>query len=322
MHKAYIYFFSLLLLLNFSHTLQAQNNELLGSYKIAFIGKDKESSKYKAIFSGIKDAAKTLGEELSIEVEVFELSPIQDQEDTQSEAIIQSFLKNVDGIILSPAEKENLSTALKLIQFHKKEIVLLEQPVSSIASLMSIQPNEVQAGKLAAKALLKELPTQGRVAILTSSQPSATLEQRMKGVKSILGYKRIETVIKTEPNYKSALKSIKQAEDNDVDRYIKGWLFLDDWGLRGMPDLPWQPNALPLVAIQSSATTNLFYDLGYLNAIVLHPYHDWGYQASEVLIKKMFKKKSPANNVIIPEPILVNWENIEIYKKYWREWLN
>ena len=77
MHKAYIYFFSLLLLLNFSHTLQAQNNELLGSYKIAFIGKDKESSKYKAIFSGIKDAAKTLGEELSIEVEVFELSPIQ-----------------------------------------------------------------------------------------------------------------------------------------------------------------------------------------------------------------------------------------------------
>jgi ABC-type sugar transport system substrate-binding protein len=322
MHKAYIYFFSLLLLLNFSQTLQAQNNELLGSYKIAFIGKDKESSKYKAIFSGIKDAAKTLGEELSIEVEVFELSPIQDQEYTQSEAIIQSFLKNVDGIILSPAEKENLNTALKLIQFHKKEIVLLEQPISSIASLMSIQPNEVQAGKLAAKALLKELPTQGRVAILTSSQPSSSLKQRMKGVKSILGYKRIETVIKTEPNYKSALKSIKQAEDNDVDRYIKGWLFLDDWGLRGMPDLPWQPNALPLVAIQSSATTNLYYDLGYLNAIVLHPYHDWGYQASEVLIKKMFKKKSPANNVIIPEPILVNWENIDIYKKYWREWLN
>ena len=322
MHKAYIYFFSLLLLLNFSHTLQAQNNELLGSYKIAFIGKDKESSKYKAIFSGIKDAAKTLGEEYSIEVEVFELSPIQDQEDTQLEAIIQSFLKNVDGIILSPAENENLSTALKLIQFHKKEIVFLEQPVSSIASLMIIQPNEVQAGKLAAKALLKELPTQGRVAILTSSKPSTILEERMKGVKSILGYKRIEAVIKTEPNYKSALKSIKQAEDNDVDRYIKGWLFLDDWGLRGMPDLPWQPNALPLVAIQSSATTNLFYDLGYLNAIVLHPYHDWGYQASEVLIKKMFKKKSPANNVIIPEPILVNWENIDIYKKYWREWLN
>lgn len=322
MYKACIYIFSLLLLLNFSQTLQAQNNELLGSYKIAFIGKDKESSKYKAVFSGIKDAAKTLGVELSIEVEVLELSPIQNQEDTQSEAIIQSFLKNVDGIILSPAENENLSTALKLIQFHKKEIVLLEQPVSSIDPLLSIQPNEVQAGKLAAKALLKQLPTQGRVAILTSSQPSDILKQRMQGVKSILGYKRIETVVQTEPNYKSALISIKQAEDNDVDHYIKGWLFLDDWALRGMPDLPWQPNALPLVAIQSSATTNLFYDLGYLNAMVLHPYHDWGYQASEVLIKKLFKKQSPANNVTIPEPILVNWENIDVYKKYWREWLD
>ena len=45
MHKACIYIFSLLLLLNFSQTLQAQNNELLGSYKIAFIGKDKGSSR-------------------------------------------------------------------------------------------------------------------------------------------------------------------------------------------------------------------------------------------------------------------------------------
>ena len=229
MYKACIYIFSLLLLLNFSQTLQAQNNELLGSYKIAFIGKDKESSKYKAVFSGIKDAAKTLGKEFSIEVEVLELSPIKNQEVTQSDAIIQSFLKNVDGIILSPSENENLSSALKLTQFHKKEVVLLEQPAGSISALLSIQPNEVQAGKLAAKALLKKLPTQGRVAILTSLEPSIIFKQRMQGVKSILGYKRIETVVQTEPNYKSALKSIKQAEDNDVDHYIKGWLFLDDW---------------------------------------------------------------------------------------------
>ena len=163
MHKAYKYFFSLLLLLNFSPTLQAQNNELLGSYKIAFIGQDKESSKYKAVFSGIKNAAKSLGKEFSIEVEVLELSPILNQEVTQSDAIIKSFLKNVDGIILSPSENENLSSVLKLTQFHKKEVVLLEQPAGYISPLLSIQPNEVQAGKLAAKALLKKLPTQGRV---------------------------------------------------------------------------------------------------------------------------------------------------------------
>ena len=322
MHKAYIYFFSLLLLLNFSQTLQAQNNELLGSYKIAFIGQDKESSKYKAVFSGIKNAAKTLGKEFSIEVEVLELSPTKNQEATQSDAIIQSFLKNVDGIILSPSENENLSSALKLIQFNKKEVVLLEQPAGSISPLLSIQPNEVQAGKLAAKALLKKLPTQGRVAILTCSEPSITFKQRIQGVKAILGYKRIETVVQTEPNYKSALKSIKEAEADDVDHYIKGWLFLDDWALRGMPDLPWQPNTLPLVTIQSSAITNLFYDLGFLNAMVLHPYNDWGYQASEAIIKKLFKKQSPINNVFIPKPILVNWENVDVYKKYWQEWLD
>lgn len=321
MNKAFIYIISLFLLLNCSLTLQAQNNELLGSYKIAFIGKDKESSKYKAIFSGIKDAAKALGQEFSIEIEVLELSPIQGQKEAQSKAIIQSFLKNVDGIILSPSANENLNSVLKLTEFHKKEIVLLEQFVNSITPLLTVQANEVEAGKLLAKAILKQLPTQGRVAILTSSEPSAIFKDRMKGVKSILGYKGIETVIQTEPNYKSAVKSIQQAEENDVDHYIKGWIFLDDWALRGMPDLPWNPNALPLVTLQSSATTNLFYDLGYLQSMVLHPYYEWGYKASESLILKLFKKQTPTSPVYISKPILVHWENIESYKKYWNQWL-
>jgi ABC-type xylose transport system substrate-binding protein len=321
MNKAFIYIISLFLLLNCSLTLQAQNNELLGSYKIAFIGKDKENSKYKAIFSGIKDAAKALGQEFSIEIEVLELSPIQGQKEAQSKAIIQSFLKNVDGIILSPSANENLNSVLKLTEFHKKEIVLLEQFVNSITPLLTVQANEVEAGKLLAKAILKQLPTQGRVAILTSSEPSAIFKDRMKGVKSILGYKGIETVIQTEPNYKSAVKSIQQAEENDVDHYIKGWIFLDDWALRGMPDLPWNPNALPLVTLQSSATTNLFYDLGYLQSMVLHPYYEWGYKSSESLILKLFKKQTPTSPVYISKPILVNWENIELYKKYWTQWL-
>ena len=321
MNKAFIYIISLLLFLNFSLTLQAQNNELLGTYKIVFIGKDKESSKYKAVFSGINDAAKTLGKAFSIEVEVFELSPIQGPEESQSKSIIQSFLKNVDGIILSPSENENLSSVLKLTQFHEKEIVLLEQPVNAITPLLTIQPDEFEAGKLAAKAILKKLPTQGRVAILTSSDPSPIFDSRMQGVKAILGYKRIEAVIKTEPNYKSALISIKQAEKNDVNHYINGWIFLDDWALQGMPDLPWKPNSLPLVTIQSSASTNLFYDLGYLQSMVLHPYHEWGYKASEALIEKLFKKRNPTNNKYEAKPILVNWENIELYKKHWKQWL-
>jgi ABC-type sugar transport system substrate-binding protein len=321
MNKAIVYIISLLVLLNFSSALQAQNNELLGSYKIVFIGKDKESSKYKAVFSGVKDAAKSLGKEFSIEVEAIEFSPIHTQSEAQSKAIIQSFLKNVDGIILSPSEKENLSSILELTQFYQKEVVFLEQNVDSITPLLTIQSDEFKAGQLIAKAILKKLPTQGRVAILTSSEPSPIFEDRMRGVKSILGYKRIETIVQTKPDYKSALKSIKQAEDEDVNHHIKGWVFLDDWALRGMPDLPWQPNSIPLVTIQSSVTTNLFYDLGYLQSMALHPFHDWGYQASKALIEKLFKKQTPGSTMMMLNPILVNWKNIEASEADWKQWL-
>lgn len=321
MNKAIVTVISLLLFLNVSFNLQAQNNELLGSYKIVFIGKDKESSKYKAVFSGIKNAAKALGKEFHIEVDVLELSPIRDQSGAQSKAIIQSFLKNADGIILSPCTNEDLRSVLELTKFYQKEIVFLEQNVDSITPLLSIESDEVEAGKLIGTAILKKLPTQGRVAILTSSEQSPIFADRMKGVKSVLGYKRIETVIQTEPNYKSAIKSIKQAEDDDVNHYIKGWVFLDDWAFRGMPDLPWEAKTLPLVSIQSSATANLFYDLGYVQSMVLHPYYDWGYLASQAIIEKLFKNQTPKNTILMPKPILVNWENIEAHKVNWNQWL-
>ena len=55
--------------------------------------------------------------------------------------------------------------------------------------------------------------------------------------------------------------------------------------------------------------------------MVLHPYHEWGYNASEALIEKLFKKQNPTNNEYEAKPILVNWENIELYKKHWKQWL-
>ena len=104
--------------------LSAQNNELLGSYKIGFIGKNKDSGKYKAIYAGIQSAAKALGKSYSIEVETFDLSPMLYAENVgaskvaelQAEAVIEAYLKNINGIILCPSDKNRLKSILSLIK--------------------------------------------------------------------------------------------------------------------------------------------------------------------------------------------------------------
>lgn len=331
MNKTHLCFIALFFSCLFSPLpqLSAQNNELLGSYKIGFIGKNKDSGKYKAVYAGIQSAAKALGKSYSIEVETFDLSPRLSQgnegaskiAELQTEAVIESYLKNINGIILCPSEKSRLSPILELTQFNAIELVFLEESMDSVPSLQSIEPDEFSAGKLLGESLLKRLPTSGRVAILTSAEPSSIFDARLKGVKAALGYKRIETIVQTQANYASAVEAVKRAEAEDVNHYIKGWIFLEDWALRGMPDFPWQPQRIPTVTVQSSATAHLFYDLGYLHAMVSHPYYDWGYQASSTLIKKFFKDETPKAPALKLAPLLVNQQTIEASKKRWKQWL-
>lgn len=330
-NKLQLYFLALFFSCFFSSLpqLSAQNNELLGSYKIGFIGKNKDSGKYKAVYAGIQSASKALGKSYSIEVETFDLSPrlypkneeASNVAELQAEAVIKAYLKNINGIILCPSNKNRLKSILELAQLKQIEIIFLEQTIDSINSLQTIKSDEFAAGKLLGESLLKHLPTSGRVAILTLSEPSPIYDARLKGVKAALGYKRIENIIQTEADYASAVEAIKNAEANDVNHYIKGWVFLDDWALRGLPDLPWKPNRIPIVTLQSSATAHLFYDLGYLHSMVSYPYYDWGYQASSSLIKKLFKDEMPdASSVMLP-PLLVNQQTIDASKKRWKQWL-
>ena len=302
--------------------LQAQNNELLGSYKIGYIGKDLDSAKNKAIYSGIKAATKNLGNEFSIEVETIVFGQTHSQTNLpQTEAITNSFLKNVDGIIISPSQEESLLPLLQLTQDYGKEIIFLESKLKSIKPLIFIKADEFSAGSKLATAILKKLPTSGRIAILTANKNCSLLDERMRGVKSTLGYKRIETTVYTHEDYPSAIGAVKEAQEADSDRCIKGWIFLDDWALRGIPDLPWEIGKMPLVTFQSSAITNHFYDMGYIKSMVIHPYYQWGYQAAKIMIEKIHQNAPPLEKTIELAPILINRNNYKSYKEKWKSWL-
>ena len=111
------------------------------------------------------------------------------------------------------------------------------------------------------------------------------------------------------------------AEEADRNDLIKGWVFLEDWPLLGMPALPWKPGKLPVVAIQSSPSAFIYVDQGYLDALVVHPYYDWGYKSVETMIEKLYNEQKPQNNIIRTKPRVVDWRNVEDYRDNWKKWL-
>ena len=298
----------------------AQNREILGEYKIGMIGRDQEDPIYQAAHLGAKDAARVLSKKYSIDVELLIETPEASQGGSQATSLAELFVKEADGFIISPSASEVVTESINFAMQQGQAVVFFESQCKGVQPLASIVADEGEAGRLAGKAILKKLPTKARVAILTSTSPSPQLKQRLDGVRAALGYRRIEKVVATEPEFHAAIKTIQATMEEDRNDQIKGWIFLEDWPLLGMPALPWKPGRIPVVAIQSSPSAFMYTDKGYLEALVVHPYYEWGYKSMETMVEKLHKHKAPETSIILTQPRIVDWRNLDAYRKEWQTW--
>ncbi len=301
--------------------LPAQNRELLGEYKIGIVGRDQEDPIYQAAQQGAQAAALELSKKYSIDVELRIYTPDKTQGGSQTTSLAELFIENADGLIISPQDTNAVRASINFALEQGQQIVFFERQLDNCEPLAAILADEVEAGRLAGRAILKELPTKGRIAILTSQVPGTELQQRMEGLREVLGYRRIQTTVACEPNYQSAIETIRAAEANDRNDLIKGWVFLEDWPLLGMPALPWKANELPVVAIQSSPSAFIYVDQGYLDALIVHPYYDWGYQSVESLVENLHNGQPPVAPIVRTTPRIVDWRNAEDYRNDWKKWL-
>lgn len=309
-----------LILVSLLPPLSGQNREILGEYKIGIIGRDKEDSIYQAAHLGAQVAARELSEKYSIDVELLIATPEASQGGSQPASLAELFLREADGFIISPGNGEMVAPSINFALQEGQEVLFFESQLEGVTPMAAILADEEQAGRLAGKAILKKLPTRARVAILTSNSPTPQLEERLAGVRAALGYRRIEKVITTEPNYHAAIKTIQRAEEEDRNDQIEGWIFLEDWPLLGMPALPWEPGKLPVVAIQSSPSAFIYADSGYIDALVVHPYYEWGYKSVVTMVEKLHNNEAPDEAIILTQPKLVDWRNLEAYRQNWQTW--
>lgn len=298
----------------------AQNLEILGEYKIGIVGQDFEDAIYQATHLGAQEAARDLSRRYSIDIELIVLTPDLNQGGDQEVSLGQLFIGDADGFIISPVK--GVRNAVAFAQEQGQQIIFFETALEDITPLASIIADEYTSGVLAGRYMAKLLPIKGRAAILIANNPSAAMLERLDGVRASLGYKGIEKIVRCEPNYSAAIAAICKADRDDVNDYIDGWVFLDDWPLLGIPALPWEAGRLPCIAIQSSPTAFLYLDQGYVSALVVHPYYKWGYQSVVTMVEKLHKNQLPELPHTITAPKVIDWQNIESYRKSWKHWFN
>jgi ribose transport system substrate-binding protein len=302
-------------------TAHAQNREILGEYRIGVVGGNQSDAVYYAAQRGAQDAARALSEQHSIDVEVLSVTPNLEQGDSQTAALAELIIENADGFLISPDNPESIRPAIEFAQQQGQQVVFFEHQMENVHPLATMVADEVKAGRLAAQAILNTLPTKGRVAILINHAPDSRMRDRLEGARTVLGHRRIQKIVHCAPNYPAAIATIRATEIADRNHLIKGWLFLGDWPLLGMPALPWKAGALACVAIQSSPSAFMYMDQGYVSALVVHPYYNWGYSSATALINKLHKDIEPKVPTTISAPRLIDRHNIDTYRKDCKIWL-
>jgi ribose transport system substrate-binding protein len=319
MHSRYL---ALLIapLLFIAQNLIAQNRESLGEYRIGILGQTQADSIYQATHRGAKQAAADLSEKYSIDVELLFHTPDLSRGGSQSDSLAELFIEDADGLIISPNQGELVRSAVEFAIRQEQEVIFFEREIEGVEALFSIVADEASAGSLAAEAIREKLSSGGRVAILTSTQPNDQLEARLDGIRKSLGYRRIAMIVETDPDYRSSIKALEAAVEADRGDEIDGWIFLDNWPLLGMPALPWEAGRAPAVAIESSPSAFVYMDQGYLDALVVHPYYEWGYAGVERMVEKLHHGQEPDPAQVITKPLLIDWRNLEDYRRNWQDW--
>lgn len=302
-------------------SLCAQNLEVLNEFKIGLVGKDQADPSYQATLKGAKDAALKFSKENSIDVEVVMLTPKRAEGEDQITALGELFIAEADGLIVSPTNAEYLLPSIQFAMEQNQEIVLIENGIENAQPLATLLCDEKEAGRQAAKALMPMLTSLGRVAILMNENPTQSELERLSGIRATLGYRRIETIIETPANYADTLQSIAKTMQSESGDAIEAWIFLNGAPFTGMPNFPWEPGRVHVVAIESSPSTLIYIDHDYLEATVTHPFYDWGYQSIELLVQKLHFGTIPEKKTILTPTTVIDWSNLEDYRSQWSQWL-
>ena len=57
---------------------------------------------------------------------------------------------------------------------------------------------------------------------------------------------------------------------------------------------------------------------GYLDALVVHPYYDWGAKSVEIMVEKLHNRQDPEESIVRTTPRIVDWRNAPISRLYYR----
>jgi ribose transport system substrate-binding protein len=292
------------------------------SYTFGVIAKSQGNPVFQAARTGAFDAAKKLGDEFGVAIEINWRTPNNEDAQAQAQFVEQLASAGVDGIAISVSDAKVLTAAINAAVEKGIPVVTWDSDAPESKRFAYYGIDDVEAGREVARQLVKSMGDTGVVAILAGNQNATNLQARVRGVREELAKHPKITIKDTYYHAETAPEAVarvKQVQDANPD--ITGWAMVGGWPLFTEKGLDGVYDKAKVVSVDTLPQQLEYVRNGQVAALVGQDCYGWGFESVRLLLNKVHKDQAPANVINNFQLAVVTKENVEEYAGLWQKWL-
>ncbi len=291
---------------------------------IGLVAKSQSNPVFQAAYTGARDAAKELGPQYGVEIEVDWETPPDEDAQKQAEAIEQLARSGAQGIAVSCSDANAVTPAIDKAVELGSNVVCFDSDAPKSKRFAFFGTDDSTCGALVMKELASAMGEKGSIAILAGNQSAPNLQHRVQGVldqlKKYPKMKLVEDGIYYHPETpEQAAEAVNRAQTTNAK--IEGWAMVGGWPLFTKNALKWNPGSIKVVAVDALPAELEYLESGHVQALLAQNCYMWGYKSVELLLDKVVKNKVPEQTRIIDPLTRVTKENVKQFYENWKKWL-
>lgn len=290
---------------------------------IGVIAKSQSNAVFQIAHRGAKDAAVKLADEYGVTVDLRIETPPDEDPQKQAEAIEALSTLGAHGIAVSASHAGTLLPAIRKAVERGCVVVCFDSDVPGSGRLCYYGTDDIDAGQKVMAELAAVMQGKGTIAILAGNQAAPNLQKRRQGVLDEL--KRHENIklladgtFYHEETPEKAAEAINTAQTTHPN--ITGWALIGGWPLFTNNALRWNAGDVKVASVDALPEMINYLDSGHVQVLLAQDCYGWGFQSVKLLLDKIVRDQSPAEDRVIAPLERVTTESAEAYRAKFRQW--
>jgi len=289
---------------------------------IGMIAKSQSNPVFLAARKGAEARADQLTKELGVPVKIDWRTPNDEDPQKQAEFIEQLVGSGVDAITIACSDASKVTRSIDNAIAKGVQVMCFDSDAPESKRLCYVGTDDVEAGRLVMRGVAELLDGKpGVIAILAGNQTATNLQKRVRGAEeelalhSQLQLKKVYYHKETPQDSYAEVESAQKANPE-----INGWAMIGGWPLMTERALPWQPDQVVCVSMDTLIPQLKHIRMGDVQLLLGQRYFYFGGKCVDILVAKVRDGRDPEKLIDFAPLDRVTKDNVDEYEKNWEKW--